>query len=215
MALLALAGLLLLQTAPIPPTSRTFHDDGLHLTFTYPDGFVPGDTSKEITDALKTPDRDGFPSIPCITTPLFAIHHIATHQDELLLMLRLDFGCMGRQVGPEILPNIATNALKQGLTHVGQPILAKPVPYSLGKYDAVLVQGTAPDTHDGIPGHAAAACTLVVNTVLCWEVITAYPSHIAPLLASTVAFDKAAANPIVPAALIVVPSGPDPTTATK
>ncbi len=209
--LVAAIASLLLQAPSAPPALDTYHDDGLRFTFSYPASFKrqPDELSALGKAASESPETLQ-PALRCTSTPLIAVNKPGPAQVELIMILRLDFGCMGRNVGPEVLEPMAVGSIRQGLRKIGPPILTKPVAYVLDGHEAVFVQASAPDASDGIPGHAGVACVLLVNTVACWSALTAYPSHLPQLFAATVSFDQRVAHPIVPAELIVRPAGPDP-----
>ena len=203
--------LALLLAPAAQPGRHSFTDEGLHFTFTYPADFIASPSEQEVRNRMEKQSSDQFkPILHCVAPTLLAVRSVAEHQQEMITLFNVDFGCMGRAAEANVLVPMARNSLTKVLERIGQPTLLDPVAYHLDSYDAVFIQGSAPDTRDGNPGYGGIACVLIINTVSCWSTLTAYPTHLPSMFANTITFRGHAEQPLVPAGVVVTPVGKDP-----
>ena len=184
--------------APNTTATTTYHNDTLHLSYTYPASYT--DASALAGPALEagiTHDAAGNKDLTrCVSLPFSAMG--SAHGLAVVLLVRADAGCMKKNFTPATLAEF-TRGEVQGLSASGAHTqFGEPVAFTTGGHSAELLQGTFAVPTGGTM-YATVACVLLKPDVACWQFIASSAENINTMSAFPVSLDGAAPTPLVPA----------------
>jgi len=198
--------------APKPAAPPAYRDAKLDLTYAYPPDFQAADLSGQIMDAAgqELQKQSGSDSdkeatkkaMGCVSIPFTATHKTGENDAEVIVMISLDFGCLGIPPTVDVLKPMAESTLTQGLQKIGQATFVPTVNYKLDGHEAVFAQGSVANTNNGKAAYSGVACTLLEHNAICWVMMTSAKARLPVLFSTAVTLSKGSATPIVPAALV-------------
>lgn len=188
-------------TSPNAPGMSTFHDDTLHLSYTYPSSFV--DASAMVTPALEASvghDPNAAAEARCISLPF---SRMASERDKvsMVILLRADASCLKRKFDAKSVTDL-TKGEAQGLSAIGaKPSFGPPVSFQVANRPAAVLQGsfTLPT---GQAMQAMVVCVLDQPDIACWQFLANNAASLSTMSSLPVTFDGSPATPLVPAAVL-------------
>ncbi len=192
--------------APSPSTAaqtKSYTDQKLHLRYDYPGSY--NDASAMVGPAFEASvshaAQGSKDEMRCVSLPFSAMDNTGGGL-SLVLLVRVDAGCLKKTFTPELLPDF-TRGEVQGLAASGAHTqFGEPVPFTTaGGHAADLIRGTF-ELPTGQSLHAMVACVLVKPDVACWQFLGSSEDKVRAMSVFPVSLDGGAAAPLVPAQVL-------------
>lgn len=171
----------------------------MHFDFIYPSTFK----NTSVDDGVKKEQDKGTGvekgATNCVTVPITAMD--LTKGFSMLMLMRLDEACIGKEMAPAELGAAITSILAESLTQFGKPTMSSSTDYDVDGHSASNVFASVHDeTFEDL--HAAASCVISGKNLSCFVFISADCPYLATIAESTVKFGSDAPAPVIPAKLV-------------
>ena len=187
-----------------PPTTTTYRDDVLHLTYTYPAAYV--DASAMVTPAFQA-SMSGDPAqsaqAACLSLPLSRMN-AGNNGMGMLILVHANAACLKKKFNAKSVIE-ATQDEARGLAASGAKVnFGQPIPYDVATHPAALLLGsfTLPT---GQNMQAMIACVLDQPDIACWQFLATTTDRLRTMSAFPVTFDATPPTPLVPATILTKP----------
>ena len=209
MPFLAFALVAALQTAtPLGPAAKAstaptpVRVADLHLTYDVPTGLAmdPGLLAAALKEESDNAQGIAKTAMACVRSPVMAAD--PTDNFRMVVLVEIDFTCLGQPATEDALSEVATSTLKESLHRFGDGVLTAPVKYKVGDMPAAFVRGSVKSDKFSTTFYGSTTCVLVDKRKMgCWEFVALKPGDVDTLGAVPVHFDGHEAVALVPAAV--------------
>lgn len=189
------------QTSATQPLAKspttTYTDSALHYSYTYASVLVndPAMAKAALEEEKSKSTGVKRAATECVSSPLVAMD--TNDHLHMALIVRIDFDCMGIPVPPTP-EGVALSTLKESLSRFGTPTMDAAVAYKIADSPAEALSGSVVSEKYGATFYGSAACTLIGNSVVCWEFVANECSALPALQASPVTLEGKPATAVIP-----------------
>ncbi len=196
-------------TAPASAPMATYHNEALHLNYSYPANFT--DASAVVGPAFQASlnqtqgeavGKNTKDATRCVTLPFSVMN--SGNGLAIVLLVRADAGCMKKTFTAAELPAF-TRGEVQGLTASGaRTQFGEPIAFTTEGHAAEWLRGSF-QLPTGESLQAMVACVLLKPDVVCWQFLASSEVNLRTMGAFPASLDGAAPMPVVPATLFSKP----------
>jgi len=190
LAPLLLSSFVLAQTPPADTAKSTiFASEALHLKYTYPSSFqaLPGIADSAVKEERGKMQGTERTVAECVSAPFMAME--ADTGMRLLLSLRLDGTCLGKDIPLTSVENLSSSALTNSLARFGTPAVDSTSTYTLAGRNAYTVTGTVDSQQYGMTFYGIATCFLQGKDAVCFELLSNKCTNLPDMMSYPIKFD--------------------------